>query len=472
MSAFDCAMLVYEPLRQRRKDNSFDGNDNVGAKVIIDVLERAGLRVGYVTPATAHTVPLVLISLTSTYDVYALYAAVALRPEWQPGQRRFKVLAGGFGMQNPIAVRNYIDYAAFGRAHEWVYDIVQKLLGGGSVTHQSIMDCQILNPVKISQAALYPHEVAGFTETFTGCPLKCKFCHYTFAREHAGSDESYSSGMYVQSTLTGGGSPEVTWPQLLTWPKKAGRIRVAIDGTSERLRYLYGKRISNADIIAGINQLGSFGQNATTLMVYNIGNMPGETADDFAEFVDTVSQANPKYRVIFVLHTTPFRPSLATPMQWEGVNLLPDWSKRRAKVIVDRPNLRVVHSFTLETPWSHLRSIIVERATVEDDAVIHAVAFSPKLAAARADKAMALFQRNFDITRWTAARDIDGPPPAPFLSGYLSDDTLRKIAHKMRRQCTSGIVPGVRVIKIAQKIDDSAMPAMHSTDAKGMHDDA
>ncbi len=109
MSDHDCAFLVFAPLRQRREDNSFDGNDNIGAKVIADTLTRAGLRVGYVTPESAHTVPLVLVSLTSTYDVYAYYAAVALRPDWQPDSRRFKILIGGFGMQNPTPIRRYCD---------------------------------------------------------------------------------------------------------------------------------------------------------------------------------------------------------------------------------------------------------------------------------------------------------------------------------------------------------------------------
>ncbi len=451
MTAQDCAFLVYAPLRKRREDNSFDGNDNIGAKVIADALTRAGLTVGYVTPESAHTVPLVLISLTSTYDIYALLESVGLRADWQPGTRTFKVLAGGFGMQNPTAIRNYIDWAAYGRAHEWVEQVVRDILAGRAPDHESVQCMRRFNPVKISQGALYPHEVEGFKEEFTGCPLKCKFCHYTYAREHKGSDNSYSQGgVYSQSMLTGGGSPEVTWPQLLTWPKKAGRVRVAIDGVSERLRYLYGKRISNDDIVAGINQMGSYGPNATTLLVYNICNFPGETEADLQEFIDTVSRADPKYRVIFVLHSTPFRPSLATPMQWEGVHLHPDWSKRRAGVILDRPNLRVVHSFTLETPWSHLRSIIVERAKQEDDAAIHAILHSPKLAAApRHSEALRLFQRNFQIDKWTRELDVDGPSPAPWLSGYLPDETLRKIATKMRQQRAAGITPGKRTKTIA-----------------------
>lgn len=443
MSGVDCAFMTLAPLRRRRADNSFDGNDNVGAKVIADALARSGITVGYVSPEAAHTVPLVLVSLTSTYDIYALIKAVALLPRWQPGDRRHKVLAGGFGMQNPTAIRHWVDYAAFGRAHEWVADVVRAILTGAEPQHASVMAPSRPTAVTIAQGALYQHEVDGFFEEFTGCPLKCKFCHYTYARKHAGTDASYAKGgVYSQSMLTGGSSPEVTWPQLLSWPKKAGRVRVAIDGLSERLRFIYGKRISNADIIAGINNMGSYGPNATTLLVYNIVNFPGETTDDLDEFVATVSEANPRHRVILVLHSTPFRPSLATPMQWEPVNLFPDWSKRRAQTIVDRPNLRVVHSFTLETSWSHLCSVIAERATPDDDEAIKAICFSPKLASARHADALRRFARHFDPARWTDERDIEAPPPAPFLTGYLPDETLRKIARKMRAQRTSGIVPG------------------------------
>ena len=190
--------------------------------------------------------------------------------------------------------------------------------------------------------------------------------------------------------------------------------------------------------------MGSYGPNATTLMVYNIGNFPGETVNDLHEFEQTVNRASPAHRVIVVLQTTPFRPSLATPMQWEGVSLQPDWSKLRTQAMVDRPNLRVVHSFTLETPWSHLRSIVAERATVDDDKAIHAILFSPKLAKASAASALRLFSKNFDVTKWTAERSIDEPSPAPFLSGYLPDETLRKIARKMRHQRVNNIIPGKR----------------------------
>ena len=430
------AFLVYEPKNQRREDNSFDGNDNIGAKVIADTLKNAGIPIKYVSPeSAAHDADIVLISLTSTHDVFALLAAVARLPSWQAKQRKFQVLAGGFGMQNPTAIRDFIDYAAFGRAHEWVSGVVNDMMQGREPQHPSLMDIKRFNSIEIYQGGLYTGEVEGFKEEFTGCPLKCKFCHYTYARKHQGSDDSYNPSPYVQTSLTGGGTPEVTWDQLLTWKQKAGRVRVAIDGFSQRLRYLYGKRISNDDIINGINNMGSFStEKATTLMVYNIVNFPGERDHDYEEFVDTVSKANPLGRVIVVVQSTPFRPSLATPMQWEPVALYPDWSKRRAEVIIERPNLRVVHSFTLETPWTHATSVVAERATPADDDAIRAIVFSPKLAKLRADKALAVFNKNFDINKWLAERDIDTGSPAPWISSYIKPDIIRKIAHKMRKE--------------------------------------
>jgi len=54
------------------------------------------------------------------------------------------------------------------------------------------------------------------------------------------------------------------------------------------------------------------------------------------------------------------------------------------------------------------------------------------------------YARNFNPDRWTTEMDIDGPSPAPWLSGYLPDATLRKIAHKMRAQRATGLAPGKR----------------------------
>jgi hypothetical protein len=428
----DVAFLVYRPLKQRRKDNSFDGNDNVGAYVVKDCLERAGMEVGFCSPETAHHYRVVMVSFTSTYDLIAYYQAVALLPPWQPGKRTFAVVGGGFGLQNPTAVRRYIDYAVFGRAEGFAADLVGGIIGGGGYEHPSVMRLPDLHPVVVAQSTgLYPHPVdcAGdeWRETFTGCPRKCRFCHYTWSRRS-------SHGNYRQEGLTGGASPEVTWDQLLTYPRKAGRVRSAIDGFSERLRHAYGKRISNADIVGGIERLGSFGGKATVVLAYNISNMPGETEDDRRELYATIGQAQPETRVILVLQSTPFRPSLLTPMQHCAVSLDPPTSDLSASVIVDRPNLRAMHSFSNESPWSQLQTVIIERATPETDNIFHAMCFAPRLQSGRWRDKVRLLRRNFDLMPHLRRYELAEKHPAWFLTGYMPQEKTLRVSEWMERQ--------------------------------------
>lgn len=428
----EIALLVYEPLKKKRADDSFDGNDNIGALVVKDILERAGYHVGFCAPETALDCRVVLVSLTSTYDVYSFYRHVARRPEWQPGRRLFKVVAGGFGLQNPYPIRHYADYALFGRADDIVVGLVAAAMDGRPYTHASVMCLPDITPVEIAQAVgLYPHPVAfsakTFVESFAGCPNKCKFCHYTWARRCMGH-----AGEYVNMTLAGSASPEMTWRQMMLSEGKLGRTRSAIDGFSERIRFLYGKRISNADIVTGIERLGAYEGN-TVCVVYNVGSMPTETEDDRAELYRVMAEARPKNRVIIVLHTTPFRPSLATPMQWEEVTLLPNWNTLGATAFHDTDTLRCVHSTGNEAPYSHLISVVAERATAATDKLFNAICFHPKLQTGTSARRVEMITRNFDIEQYVRRYDIDDDAyPAKFLSGYVSNRGIAAIARAMR----------------------------------------
>lgn len=171
----------------------------------------------------------------------------------------------------------------------------------------------------------------------------------------------------------------------------------------------------------------------TVMTVYNICNFPYETQEDEQEFIDNVQRANPKTRVIFILHSTPFRASPATPMQWERVQVFPDWSEQREKTICDRPNLLVKYSYTLEGPWSQMLAAICERAR-EDDAVAKAAIGFRSSNKRAADKTRDFMER-FDVSHHLGEHDIDGPPPgAWYVRSYLTDAQIAKIAHKMRAQ--------------------------------------
>jgi len=437
----DIAILVYAPLKKKRANNSFDGNDNIGVLVAKDILERAGHVVGFCAPETAKDYKVVMVSLTSTYDVYSFYRHVAKRPEWQPGKRAFKVVIGGFGLQNPYPIRDYADYALFGRADDIAVDLVSAALDGKPFAHASVMNLPEITEVEIAQAkVLYPHAVSfsgkQFIESFTGCPNKCKFCHYTWSRRCSGHN-----GEYVNMALAGSSSPEMTWKQMMVSDGKFGRIRSAIDGFSERLRYRFGKKISNADIVSGIERLGAYEGN-TVCVVYNIANMPTETDTDRQELYQVVAEANPQNRVVIVLHSTPFRPSLATPMQWEPVNFDPvNWNTMgKAAPIHDSEMLRVVHSTGNEAPYSHLISVIAERATKNTDKLFNLICFHPKLQSGTSARRVKMITSNFDISQYVRRYDIgDDGFPGWFLSGYVKNKSIATIARVMRGKYQGGV---------------------------------
>jgi hypothetical protein len=426
----DVAFLCYWPYKKRQDNNSFDGNYNIGARVIIDVLQKRNIECDFCTVDTAKNYRIILVSLTSDYDCIALYTATCLLPDWQPNKRKFIVVAGGEGMQNPTVIRNYVDYAVFGRGENLIGDLVDCVLGGKDFQHESVMRLPDIYSVKEAQAdCLYPHNVnlgsgrgkREWKESFIGCPNKCLFCHYTWSRKCILPDV----GTYYEGDLTMNRSIEVLFndiPKIVT--KKEGRIRTAVDGSSERLRLAWGKRITNDGIIDGINHIGSF-SGTTVVMVYNISNMPFETQQDRDELYETCRKANPKHRVIVVFQSTPFRPSLLTPLQWAPVTLFPATSDLSASVIHDSDNLRVMHSFSNESPWSQLQCVIISRATKDTDKLFHAMCFHPKLKSGTAREKIRLLQNSFDLEPYLKEYQAGENYPAWFYQSYTKERVLR-----------------------------------------------
>lgn len=429
------------PPRVGYLDYEYDGkrDGNIGGEVIYNLASKIdGIEVERCSADQVNQFEVVLVSIPSTSQVVDVFK-LAQKNFWD--KRRCKIAVGGFGVQNVNLLFPFIDYAFFGRMHDCVEDVIGACLGAsvGGTIDGSVLSTASPNYVRYRQAPLM--NVSGvFAEEFTGCPLKCKFCHYTYARKFEGKTNGY-----VQALLTGGGNEEVLYKDIPAITKKVGRLRTAIDGFSERIRYLYGKRISDDLITQGINHLGEIAQNKnqddmfgggelnakTVMTVYNIANFPYETEADEMSLHEAVKRANPATRVIFILHSTPFRASPATPMQWERVQIFPDWSAKREHVICDRPNLLAKYSYTLEGPWSQLLAALVERSQPDDPVVKAAIAFRSGRSAERAER----FMDQYDCLPYLGEHDIESDPPgAWYLKSYLTDEQMRKVARKMRAQ--------------------------------------
>lgn len=422
------AWLVYKPEKKRNKENTFDSNYNIGALVINNELIKADFKVGYVTPESANDADYILVSFTSTYDLIAYYKAVSKYKYFK--ERKFKVICGGFGLQNIYSIRNYIDIAVFGRAEDIIIDIIN-----GNYNYDNVMVLPDIKAVKVRQAdSLYNDKIetkghtSSWQEQFIGCTNKCMFCHYTWARKWISNKDTY-----YQGHLTANKSVEILWKDICRIDSKQGRIRTAIDGFSERLREIFGKKITNQEIVKGIEKLGSFEGN-TVVLTYNISNMPSEVGEDYQELIDTIKQAQPKYRVIVVLQSTPFRPSSLTPMQWMPVKLFPNWNDLAAKEIIERPNLRFTHSFSNESAWSQLETVIIERATEQSDKLINTICFSPKLKKWDAKTKVKILQDNFDLSQYIREYDVNEQLPTWYLESYISNDKIKKMAVMLKQK--------------------------------------
>lgn len=432
----DVAFLVWPtPDKQtRRASTSWDWNSNTGAKLLIDVLERSGIEVGTCSAETAHLHKVVLLSLASTFDVYNVIRAIGRLRTWRR-PREFVAIAGGFGMQNVIPLRGLLDYAAFGRAESFVVPLVQAALDRADFDHPSVIPLEGgVRPVTVGQApGLYPHEVPTkprpFQEREIGCPRRCLFCHYSFARQHRRSHEAAFAGAMPWD------DQEVLFDRLLDDTNRVQRTRTAIDGYSQRLRLAFGKPITDDLIRETLDRVSAeWHHRIAWIQVYMIGNFPTETDEDRDSFRRVLETVTPTTAAVYLrIHTTPFRPSPWTPAEYLPASLEPDWSKRRLGVIVERSRLAAKYALFLESPWSHLQSLVVERASAESDDLIRTITFSSKLRSRPTAERVAALARTFDLEPYLREYHTGEPVPTDYVTTHIPRARIVDLARKLKR---------------------------------------
>lgn len=420
--------------------NSSKRDGNVGGLVIKRSLLGNGYHVENCGPGNINNYHIVLLSLPSNYHILEyLKCAIANRLD----RRGCIIIAGGFGAQNIRSIEDYLDFVYYGRAHNDITNVINDIWTHGDTDNQHTYKSHS-NRVAIVNHDSPLYKDSAIKEEFSGCKNMCKFCHYAHARSMQGDANNH----YIQNMLTGGKSPEMLLVDIPNLKAKPGRIRTAIDGSSERLRLKFGKRIMNTDIVRAVNHLGSmkdsrsvtqlglFGSHSViakketvVAMTYNIGHMPTETNMDVEELHETLRACSPKERVIIIVHVTPFRPSLLTPMQWMPVRIFPQWSDRREEVIVDRKNLLAKYSFTLEGAYQHLASVVIDRYGIHgDDQPVLDLILRPKGTKSK-DKATYLYEHGG--AKYTAALNIDSTDPIPNVVSFFSKGKLKALAKRL-----------------------------------------
>lgn len=430
----DVAFLVYGGKEKPgcRKSTSFDWMGNIGAYMVIDCLRRAGITVGFCSPANAHEYKIVLASFTSQFDTFNFIRAVGKLQSWR--RRRFRVVAGGFGLINVYPLRHYIDYAVFGRCESFIAEMIKTITAGRDYTHPSVMALEDgIKPVQLGQAdELYPHELdtkpIKFRESELGCPRKCLFCNYSFSRRHLTRNTQMFRG------ALGWGGKEVLFDRLLIDSGMKAMTRTALDGMSERLRFAFHKPISNAKIVEIFNGLSDKWQGEKAwITLYQIGSYPTETEQDRAEWRDVLLQTNCRNVHVYVtVHVTPFRPSALTPAQYLPADVSYNWRRVCSTNIVHLPKLEVHYGVSFDCSYTHLKDLIVGRATEQSDEIIRIICFDRALEKLPAEVRTRALMKRYDCTPYLREYRTTENTPTWYLNSYVPDEQIRSMARQLK----------------------------------------
>lgn len=430
------AFLVFPDWLTPRRDNkSFDGVSNIGAYMLMDVAERNGISIGFCSVDTAFEQDIVLVSMTSQFDVLSFYKTVRRHPDWQKGRRKFRVLCGGFGLQNPFAILDYVDSFWFGRCE----DEFVNWLTIEDYEHESLMYPDKPKVCKIHQVdCLYPHKIklhAGisghddFTEKIMGCPNKCFFCHFSFARKHIATSEHYNLNEY------GKGSQELDMFNIDDIDYRIPQITIGLDGISERLRYMVNKRISDDLVKETLLRISTNTKcRGVRLTFYNITGYETETEEDLEDLKEVLLYVAPRMKkpIALILHTTPLEPSVATPIAYSAVNIHSNSDIWRSNDIIPRfDKFTAFHSRYSGSSWTQLCEVVVGRFTEEYRNLLDLICFNPKFRnLCNADK-LSFCENHFDLTNLVRRYETSEQLPSWVCESYFGQDTVRKMRDKM-----------------------------------------
>lgn len=259
-------LLILEQFttRRGRRENFYNSFQFVGFRRIIQEIHDK------FTPEFCHITNLgkfdiVLCSLTSSVDYENL---IYNFEKYRPRKGKCKLLVGGCGVLNIKIISKYIDIAVWGRAEGQILEI----LAGGTPHNvwRKEIDPDFSKKYKIRQSTA-PASVESI-----GCKKKCYFCEYTWARKC-----NYQHGRYTSQIDMGG--IESDWESLQI---DSGKSYIsALDGFTEKARFLVNKNITDDDIIKKLAGIPRHVERAS-LRIYCVVGYPWDTPQSTRKDID------------------------------------------------------------------------------------------------------------------------------------------------------------------------------------------
>lgn len=412
-----CAYVQETYAKTTYKNECLDTRQFVGLRIIIDALQHNGYDVDWAGIATVHQYDVVLVSLTSDCDWWTF---IAERTRWQKGN--YKVIIGGAGVLHVTPFLKYADYFSLGRGERTIVELVKAIDGKGSITSDSIIESASFSPDNIYHIEQtdepYPHTIAlkdnknGYCESTIGCNHRCLFCGYTWHRKFISPHNHYEMGGGLFADME---DKERAMLDVRENPASVNfsKLRTtAIDGFSERLRYMVNKPISKQCMIDFLRMMIESEAKPHQLRLFNICGYPTETDDDWREYIDTLFEAdNAAHDTIngrqwsIVLHNTPFRAMPATPLACAPMSLKNYRGQigatlgkgLKGNIIYQGSHIWSVESMATESLSTVILSAIAHRGSASDTENIERISKSKKFWGANSATKEMILSKLFDV---------------------------------------------------------------------------
>jgi radical SAM superfamily enzyme YgiQ (UPF0313 family) len=283
--------------------------------------------------------------LFSLYWPEQIYDFIKWR--YQPGMQKKKIIVGGnTATANPapiVACDNTMIY--FGDGERW----------DGSIDSPYIVSKDTMKPAEKAVADVilpyYYEDIQqnrrAFCEISRGCKNYCLFCQYGWLKKYnecsvvdieqiikrsktksirmfAADRFQHSQYQKIREMLKKAGKndtgSDVSFRFVYKNPKYlqyTNKVRVGVEGMSERLRYLIGKKYSDIQVIEFCKMVAAAG--IKSLDWYMIYGLPTENGDDVKQFLELLkridSEMSDGYTIC--IHWNAFTPSAQTPFERE-----------------------------------------------------------------------------------------------------------------------------------------------------------
>lgn len=386
------------------------------------LLSKNGIQADRASIKTAKLFDVLLFSCFWWAHVYDFYS-FCIKAGIGYKKKTPEIIVGGFNSFNPWVFLPMAHKVCVGDGENVILDAIHDRENESIFTGEEKI-VQYANADISRNDYVYRNKDISRVEIARGCKYKCKFCQLTHLKKYREVDldcvkaamdrvETKRVAAFAPNGMTHSGYNEI-----MDYMKSLGLLNIAtdvryneiddyrnnstptmgIEGISHKLRKMVGKPLTNEKLVDVIKvraeQCYKIGLKPS-IHTYFILDLPGESAEDWAEFEDLLQMVDGldfAKDLTWIMTGNVFMPAPHTPLEDFGIHLDRDYSKIWKGSISDynraRPfNFTITGRHSVFSPYSRLLSMISTRGGIEAGEIIYNIVRNENL-------------KHFSVGRW------------------------------------------------------------------------